>query len=561
MKTASFLIWFCLSFSIVLSQEKISHYLIDIEVKNTGDLLIEENITVNAEGRQIQRGIYRTFPTSYKNKIGTRFKVGFEVLEVLKNGRQEPYFTKKQNNGVAVYIGDEDIFLEPGVYTYTLKYLTTRQIGFFEDFDELYYNAIGGDWAFPIEKAEVNIELPEQASVLKLKAFTGLKGSITCDCKLDFNKNKIHIQTLSTLQPKEQLTFAVSWPKGIVKEPTTAEKIAYFFKNNFHVIFAFIALIVTFLIYYKAWKKVGVDPPKGTIIPLFDPPEGFSPAEISLLHRIRMSKRALTATIVNLAVKGHIKINYSDKKYTLERLYPDENQLSEQDKAVVSALFENKNLVELKNSNHKKFSSASTRLTKILKRELSPLYFSFNYKHLTLGIIASVVFGVVSFIISPTPIIPIFFVIFMVALALIFSYLIKAPTVKGRKLMDEIEGFKMYVKVAEKDRLNATHAPSITPERFEKLLPFAIAIGVENDWGDKFEKALQTSEESQKAYRPGWYSGVHFPTHFSAANFTNDFSNNFSQAISSASTPPGSSSGSSGGFSGGGGGGGGGGGW
>ncbi len=121
----------------------------------------------------------------------------------------------------------------------------------------------------------------------------------------------------------------------------------------------------------------------------------------------------------------------------------------------------------------------------------------------------------------------------------------------------------MYLSVAEKDRLNLMHEPELTAERFEKLLPYAIALGVENEWGQKFENALKRSMEETKKYRPAWYTGTGAgPAAFSLSNFTSTMGSSFSSAISSASTAAGSSSGSGGGgSSGGGGGGGGGGGW
>jgi uncharacterized membrane protein len=129
--------------------------------------------------------------------------------------------------------------------------------------------------------------------------------------------------------------------------------------------------------------------------------------------------------------------------------------------------------------------------------------------------------------------------------------------------MDEAEGFKMYLSVAEKNQLNLMHEPELTVERFEKLLPFAIALGVENQWGNKFENALRQSMQDTKTYNPSWYTGTGAgAAAFSPVNFTSTMGKSFSSAISSASTPPGSSSGSGGGGrSGGGGGGGGGGGW
>ena len=562
MKLFSFLIcFFCLT-AALFSQERIINYQSDIKVEASGDLLVKETIRVQAEGQQIKRGIYRTFPTSYDNKMGTRFDVGFDVVEVLKDGAPEPFFTKKQNNGVIVYIGDENQFLSTGIYTYTLLYKTTRQIGFFEEFDELYFNAIGGDWAFPIEKARVNIELPEGAEVLQSDVFSGTSGSTTCNCELTFEDNQIEITTTATLQPKEQLTFAVAWPKGFVKEPTAAEKWKYFFESNFHVFFSILAFIIVFIIYYYTWKKVGVDPPKGTIIPLFDPPANFSPADIAVLHKMKMSRRALSSSIVNLAVKGHIKIMYSNKKYSLEKISKNTSPLSTEEEAISTALFSKGNTLKLENKNHAVFSKAISNSTKAIKKKLNPTYFSFNYKHLLFGILASMVLSVLAFVLSPSAIIPLILFFLLFFMALIFTYLIKAPTRKGRAVMDEIEGFKMYLKVAEKDQLNAAHEPEITPQRFEALLPFAIAIGLENEWGKKFENALSKSMQQSTSYNPSWYVGATTGMAFSASRFSSDMGKSFSSAISSASAAPGSSSGSGGGgFSGGGGGGGGGGGW
>lgn len=544
------------------AQERILSYHSQIKVEETGDLLVREDITVRAEGREIKRGIYRSFPTKYKDQMGTRFKVDFTVVEVLKNGVSEPFHIKKERNGVIVYVGDKNTFLSSGEYQYTLVYRTTRQIGFFSEFDELYFNAIGGDWVFPIEEALVQIELPEGATVTQMDAFSGYSGSTGCDCEILSGDNRVQITTTRALQPYEQLTFAVAWPKGFVAEPTTAEKWMLFFKDNFHVLFALIGLIVIFLLYYRAWRKVGVDPPKGTIFPQFDPPPGFSPGELAVLHRLQFSQRAVTAAIVNMAVKGLVKIVYMNKKYSLERLSGNTDLLSDDEKALSQQLFSKGSILILDNKDHAVFTKARTKAFEVIKKRLKPGYFSFNYKYLTTGIVASILWVVLAFVLSPSPIIPVILIVLLIILVAVFTYLIKAPTVKGRSIMDDIEGFKMYVNVAEQKQLDALHEPKMTPERFEALLPYAIALGVENRWGSKFENALKASLQETKSYSPGWYVGAASAMAFSPARFSSDMGRSFSTAISSASTPPGSSSGSGGGgSSGGGGGGGGGGGW
>jgi len=140
-----FLIMCLLNAMIVFSQEEILSYNTHIKVETSGDILIEEQITVRAEDFNIRRGIFRTFPTKYKDRLGNKYRVGFEVTEVLKDGIKEPYHVKNESNGKIIYIGDENTFLGRGIYTYTIKYKTNRQLGFFDDFDEMCYNDIGGD--------------------------------------------------------------------------------------------------------------------------------------------------------------------------------------------------------------------------------------------------------------------------------------------------------------------------------------------------------------------------------------------------------------------------------
>ena len=155
-------------------------------------------------------------------------------------------------------------------------------------------------------------------------------------------------------------------------------------------------------------------------------------------------------------------------------------------------------------------------------------------------------------------------VVVLVATALLiglFSWLLKAPTPHGRRLMDRIAGFRMYLEVAEKDDLNLRNPPERTPELFEKYLPYALALEVEQPWAEQFEDVLAAvRDDGGRTYQPRWYGGrwdVRNP-----ARMAGVVGGSLSSAISSASTPPGSSSGGGGGgFSGGGGGGGGGGGW
>ena len=148
------------------AQERILDYAIEVNVGASGAIDVVEQITVRAEDQQIHRGIYRDFPTRYRDRYGNNVVVGFEVQGVERDGVTEPWFTERRSNGVRVNTGNDNYLPRlPAEYRYTLHYRTTRQIGFFADHDELYWNAIGTGWDFAIERGSVEVRLPEAVPV------------------------------------------------------------------------------------------------------------------------------------------------------------------------------------------------------------------------------------------------------------------------------------------------------------------------------------------------------------------------------------------------------------
>ena len=140
--------------------ERILSFVSDVAVERNGDLDVTETIRVQAEGNQIRHGILRDFPTIYTRNDGTRVEVGFTVQSVTRDGGSENWTLEGLSNGVRVRIGSADATVSNGPHTYVIKYVTTRQIGFFADYDELYWNATGTGWTFPIDQAEARIALP-----------------------------------------------------------------------------------------------------------------------------------------------------------------------------------------------------------------------------------------------------------------------------------------------------------------------------------------------------------------------------------------------------------------
>jgi hypothetical protein len=157
--------------------EHIERFVSDVAVQTNGDLLVTETIQIRAEGRQITRGILRDFPTVYHRRDGSRVEVGFDVRSITRDGAAEPFHTESMANGVRVRIGDAGRMISTGTHIYVIHYRTTRQIGFFETYDELYWNATGTGWTFPIDVAEARITLPERATFSQSALYTGPQGS------------------------------------------------------------------------------------------------------------------------------------------------------------------------------------------------------------------------------------------------------------------------------------------------------------------------------------------------------------------------------------------------
>ena len=556
-----------------LGQERILRFNSQIEIASDGTMGVTETITVQAEGNRIRRGIYRDFPTIYRDRLGNRYRVDFAVEAVLRNGDSEPYRIEERSNGVTIYVGSENRFISTGVHEYQISYRTNRQLGFFEEHDELYWNVTGNGWEFVIEAASADVRLPAvvAAGRLSIEGYTGPQGSRGQDYEASvYADSRAEIRTVRALQPREGLTLVLQWPKGVISEPTALQRWVWLLRDNLGLLIAVFSgsLGLAYLVY--AWHRAGRDPEPGVIFPHYEPPKNFSPASMRYIMKMGYDKRAFTAALINLAVKGFVEIIENDGEYSVKRLDKKDSspsgrqaptQLAAGESALLAHLFRRRHLVVFKNENHSIVGSALKAHEQSLARDYKKIYFRTNGALLTpawiifgVGIAVTVVVDHVSAAVG------ILYGVMAVAL-FVFAYLMKAPTATGRRLMDKVEGFKTYLEVAEKDELNLRNPPERTPELFETYLPYALALSVEQPWADKFAHVFaQIRKEGADGYHPRWYSGEWDSNNM--GDFTGNMGSGLSSAISSAATPPGSSSGGGGGgSSGGGGGGGGGGGW
>src|SRR5690606_9476704 len=244
--------------------------------------------------------IVREFPTRYRDRHGNRVVVGFELLQVLRNGEPEPWFTEDMSNGVRINTGNDDFLSVPATHAYTLKYRTTRQLGFFDDHDELYWNATGNDSIFVIDQASVDVRLPQPVPVAGLlaEAYTGPQGSrgqayvATVPAP-----GTAHWDTTQPLPPGHGLTIVLSFPKGIVAEPDAAQRAQWFLRDNLGVLVGLAALALLLAFCIRRWRAIGRDPAPGVIIARYEAPAGHTPGGLRYIRKMGADQRAFSADL------------------------------------------------------------------------------------------------------------------------------------------------------------------------------------------------------------------------------------------------------------------------
>ncbi|HEU4665240.1 MAG TPA: DUF2207 domain-containing protein [Dokdonella sp.] len=617
------------------ADERILSFQSAIEVAPDGGMDVTETIRVRAEGESIRHGIYRDFPTDYKDRWHNAVHVAFEPRALTRDGQTEPFHTERKGNGVRVYFGSKETTLAPGVYTYAFDYHTSRQLGFFADHDELYWNVTGNGWDFPIDEATATVGLPGSIaeSDLRLDAYTGPEGAQGKDWSAHaVGASRVAFATTRTLAPREGLTVAVGFPKGIIAAPSGRQRIAWFLGDNAGVLASVAGLLLVLAYYVVQWSRVGRDPKPGTIIPLYEPPAGHTPGALRYVERMGWDDRCVAADIVDAAVRGAIRIADDGGDYRIERngkveLPPTESRL-------VADLLAGDDAFTFKQSSHSRISKALDAHKKALKAGYADSHFRKNGGLVVIGVLVTAatvigaalllgdagrtagaafmlvwlsgwsvgVFALCAKVVSAwrmvgrgslgkrtaATVAAIFLSVFalpfvagelfglgalvmlagvafaiaivaLIATNVVFAWLMKAPTTTGRRLLDQIDGLRLYLGVAERDELAAQKAPPMSADQFHRMLPYALALGVEENWTNLFAAAVGPAAAAAAVAGAGWYHGASIGN---VSGFASDLGSSFGSAISSSSSAPGSSSGGGGGgSSGGGGGGGGGGGW
>jgi uncharacterized membrane protein len=532
----------------VFAEEKIDSFDVAIRINLDGTVNVAEKLTYDF-GNDQRHGIYRDIPLIKINKENKKFKLTFDNVTVIDNNKKPYNFvTSEDGENLSIKIGDAETYVS-GVVIYNITYTVSGALTYFDTFDELYWNVSGNGWAIPLSNVSAIVVLPKEISDgIETVCYTGVQGSAEKDCNISIKNNIVSVKTTKPLDSFSGLTIATKFPSGIVSvlEPILIEGtptwiivlISVIVSILFIYLYIYLPIVILIkyiknLIYLKKHKRI--------VSAWFSAPKinksAMSPAETYGLVYQSVNNKQLTATLIDLAHRGYLKIVANSKKditFNLLKDYMSDKKLKGFERDLLKTFFGTKEAITLKDIKSNK------NIVGFLPKFQTSIYKNlFSYGLLVEDI--QKVQNKYSLLL--------FLSVITINIPLCITALLSLKSAKlndlGIEKLSESLSLKNFL-VSQDAQFNFQAKEQMF---FEKLLPYATAFGVEKLWVTKFG--------SFDIKNPDWYVGdyIYLNTLSSSIN------RSIASSISSTNSSSGFSSGSSGGFSGGGGGGGGGGSW
>jgi hypothetical protein len=536
------------------------------------DMTVTQRLLYWVIGEEVKYGFIRSIPTLYSMNGYTK-KAKFDLIKVTLDGQKTQAEVKTTRTGAEIRIGDTGEMFPHGSHTIVLTYRITGIIGFFDNHDELYWNAIGLELAYPVLKCDFSLRLPgrgwgeEFNSVEWHVGKSGSKDDSSRVGKLDDNS----IELKTSVNRGEVFTVVYTWNKGIVKEPFY---VFTSFSNSFDGMQYLIIPILMAVFYYIVWAYLVKDGRIGTIIPVFYPPRNIGitgevdPGSARYSIERGFDNSCFTASLINLAVKGYLHIVEGTSISRTDKAISD--VLPNAEVSLLKSFSLYGGSMSITESSYTKSSNyaliSARKDSELFMEKYGEVIFTFNRVYWFAGIAFLLLFPILDYashqsedygtkILLSIAIIACFFewhrsiknlntklrymfftilvVLIYVAIQMYFEYVLMQTPInwtllalnvtisglcyylislfrkllakysrEGKKLVAAVEGLKLYINYSEKSRIEFFNPPKETPEVFEKILPWAIALGLTRKWIDRFDSVLAKAK-----YKPTWYSG------------------------------------------------------
>ncbi len=567
------------------ADEAILSFKAEIFLNADGTLDVGENITYDF-GPYQRHGIYRDIPLSSPDGPDIAIR---RLIVVDENGNDRPFSLSEEGNVLRIKIGDPDKVIE-GEHFYRIHYTVWNAVRRFEAYDEVYWNATGDQWEVPIASSSAEVSVPQAllASEFSLACYAGPRGSAAADCATSIAPGPTAGMTFTAarqLAPGEGLTVAVGFPKGIAgynnDVPPPDESASSVAAAGFLIpTFAFLAwagMILLFIFGRRRRSKSKIVVPRQLkdvpVVVQYVPPAGVLPIDAGYLGDQKVDGSDISAVIIDLAIKGYLKIRYTEKvlpfwpdkkDYEFVKLKDGGDLAHPAYKAMHQFLFLTGDTATLSGivSSHTG-AGLYTQIKNAIPKYLAKEGFIFEKAKSRNALAGAILFfGVWGGVTVVTAYLAgVFGMLFGLVTGLFSAILVFAATGalfpgiwgtpltdKGIQAVRELIGYKQFLEATDKDKLRLLNSPEKKPEVFEANLPYAIVFGVEEKWAAKFEGMYEV---------PAWLEGGNVTSATALVASMGAFSNSWSSATTAAhsSGSGGGGGGSSGGGSGGGGGG------
>ncbi|MFB3917947.1 MAG: DUF2207 domain-containing protein [Terriglobales bacterium] len=534
---------------------RISNFRTTASIGGDGSAAILEDISLVFVGEY--HGIHRTIPVEYPGPRGTNYTLFLKITGVT-DGNNNPlkYETKRQG----AYL-DIKIYIPSATNTNAevqISYITPNALRYFGDYDEFYWNVTGNDWPVPIEHAAATVLLPPAASGgLRAQAFTGIYGSKDKEASVQIKDATAEFETTNPLPMRGGLTIDVAIPKGVIKKPGALTQFGWFVRSNPILLLPLLALAVMF----PLWWYRGKDPDPGlSIAPMYEPPANMSPAETGTLIDDEVNPRDITSTVIDLAVRGYLKIEeteekhflFSQKDYIFHLLRPmtEWKDLRPHERVLLQNVFQGGQTTRMSSLKNRFYTAIPMIKDDVIRQLKQKGMYTVDPGSAAKYVIGGAVligapflllqwFGLVNFFESTA--MAVAGIGLAALIVILFGRKMSATSMLGARTRVQVLGFQEFMNRVDADRLKR-----MPPDTFEKYLPFAMALGVEHHWAAAFAGLITQP--------PTWYVSPNGMGYFNPMAFSNNIhamATNLHSVMVSA--PRSSSSGS--GFGGGGGGG------
>ena len=531
-------------------ERHLKKFFSEIVVMPNGSVDVTENIIFQFVGGP-WHGINRYIPVEYSGPRGLNYTLFLDVKDITDDtGAKLRFETSRERHylNLKIYIPNAD----DSTRTISIHYAVSDALKFFDDHDEFYWNVTGDESSIPIESAGAHIVFPAGTSNLRAKAFTGAYRSSARDAAVEISGTGVDVQTRDPLPIHEGLTVAVAFDKGTVREPTALSRIFRLLRSNWPL---FIPIVAFFAMFWWWWTH-GRDPRLRPIAAQYQPPDNLSPAEVGTLIDNSVDMRDITASIVDLAVRGYLVIEETKQDHLLgfthskgyvfhlKKSRAEWNSLKPHEQELLDGIFTAGNsgdAVPLDALHNTFYANIPGIRNQIFASLVGDGYYaqrpdSVRSSYILFGIVSGIILVVGGIWVAnhsgmqPLP----FIVAGLLTGAILcgFGWFMPARTQAGARALEGVLGFEDFLAHVESDRFNRTIK---TPEMFEKFLPFAMALGVEKNWSKAFQ-GIYTQP-------PQWYQGGYGPN-FYPYMFANDLGSMSSMASDVMTSAPRSAEGS-----------------